>query len=88
MVLIYSSSTHNYIDIDVIKKLNLFVCPTKALIVTIANVKKLKGLDKCHKVSVQIQVETTNKILHSTTRWDGYGARCGMADAVIGHLYH
>jgi hypothetical protein len=54
-ILIDSGSTHNCIDIDVAKKLNLFIYPTTNLTVKVANGQKVKELGKFHKVSVQIQ---------------------------------
>jgi hypothetical protein len=54
-ILVDSSGTHNGIDIDVAKKLNLFIYPTKDLTVKVANGQKVKEVGKCHKISVQIQ---------------------------------
>jgi hypothetical protein len=45
-----SSSTHNYIDIDVTKQLNLFVYPSKELKVMVNDGEKVKGPEICHKV--------------------------------------
>jgi hypothetical protein len=54
-ILVDSGSTHNCIDIDVAKKLNLFIYPTKDLTVKVANGQRVKEVGKCHKISVQIQ---------------------------------
>jgi hypothetical protein len=55
MILVDSNSTHNCIDINVAKQLNLFVYPTKDLTVMVVNGQKVKGVGRCHKVLVQIQ---------------------------------
>jgi hypothetical protein len=54
-ILVDSGSTHNCIDIDVTKKLNCFIYPTRDLIVKVANGQQVKEVGKCHKISVQIQ---------------------------------
>jgi hypothetical protein len=54
-IVVDSGSTHNYIDINVARQLNLFVHPTKDLTVAITNGQKVKGVVRCHKVSVHIQ---------------------------------
>ena len=54
-ILIDSGSTHSCIDIDVAKKLNYFIYPTKDLTVKVANGQRVKEVGKCHKISVQIQ---------------------------------
>jgi hypothetical protein len=54
-ILVDSDSTHNCIDIDVAKKLNLFIYPTMDLPVKVANGQSVKEVGKCHKISVQIQ---------------------------------
>ena len=55
MVLVDFDNNHNYIDIDVAKKLNHFVHPTKELIVIIVEGKMIKRVGRCHRVSTQIQ---------------------------------
>ena len=52
MVLIDPGNNHNYVDIDVAKQLNLFAYPTKDLTITINNRQKVKGINRCHKVSI------------------------------------
>ena len=54
-ILIDYGSTHNCIDIDVAKKLNLFIYPTKELTARVSNGQKIKELGKCYKVLVQKQ---------------------------------
>jgi len=54
-ILIDYGSTHNCIYIDIAKKLNLFIYPTKDLTIKVANGKNIKELGKCNKISVQIQ---------------------------------
>lgn len=50
-----SASTRNFIDINVAKRLNLFVCPTKDLSDMVAKDKEIIMIGRCHKVSLQIQ---------------------------------
>lgn len=67
-ILVYSRSTHNFVDINLAKELDLFVCSVRDLMVTIVDGPQVEGLEWCHKVSVQIQkLGTTNWILRSTT---------------------
>jgi hypothetical protein len=54
-ILVDSGSTHNCIDIDVAKKLNYFIYPTRDLTIKVANGQRVKEVGKCHKISVQIQ---------------------------------
>jgi hypothetical protein len=49
-ILVDSSNTHNCIDINFTKQLNLFVYPTKDLIVMIVDGQKVKGVGRCHKI--------------------------------------
>jgi hypothetical protein len=53
-ILIGFESTHNFVDANFTKKLNLFVYPTKDLKITIAN-GQVKGVGRCDNVFVQIQ---------------------------------
>jgi len=53
-VLIDTGSTHNFIDINVAKRLNLFVYPTTNIKLMVADGKKIDGVVKCHKVKLQI----------------------------------
>jgi hypothetical protein len=55
MILVYSGSTHNCIDINVAKQLNLFVYSTRDLTLTVTNGQNFKEVGRCYKVSVQIQ---------------------------------
>lgn len=54
-VLIDTGSTHNFIDIKVARKLNLFVYPVLDMKVMVADGKKIEKVGKCHKVKLQIQ---------------------------------
>lgn len=47
-ILVDLGSTHNSIDIDIAKQLNIFVYPTKDIIITIIDGKKIKGVGRCH----------------------------------------
>jgi hypothetical protein len=51
-ILVDSGSTHNFVDINLAKQLNLFVYPVKDLIVTIVDGQQVKGIGRCHKVSI------------------------------------
>jgi hypothetical protein len=54
-ILIDSGSTHNFVDINLAKQLNLFVYLVKDLIVKVVDGQQVKGIGRCHKVFVQIQ---------------------------------
>lgn len=54
-LLVDSGSTHNFVDINLAKQLNLFVYPIKDLIVETVHGQQVKGIGRCHKVPVQIQ---------------------------------
>jgi hypothetical protein len=54
-ILVDSGSTHNFVDINLARQLNLFVYPVRNLVVTTTDGQQIKGLGRCHKVSVQIQ---------------------------------
>jgi hypothetical protein len=49
-------STHNSIDITIAKRLNLFVYPVADIRVKVADGKGMDGVEKCHKVKLQIEV--------------------------------
>ena len=55
IVLMYFKNTHNYIYINFVKKLNHLVYPSKDLLLIIIDGKKVEGVGRCHRVSVQIQ---------------------------------
>jgi len=54
-ILIDLGSTHNLIDINVAKELNIFVYPVKNIIVSTIVDGHFGVLGQCHKVSLQIQ---------------------------------
>ena len=54
-VLVDTGSTHNFLDIRVARKLKLFVHPVPDMRVMVADGKKIKKVEKCHKVKLQIQ---------------------------------
>lgn len=54
IVLIDSGSTHNFIDVNVAKRLNIFAYPVADLKVMVANGKQIDGVGKCHKVKMQL----------------------------------
>jgi hypothetical protein len=54
-ILIDTGSTHNFIDINVARRLNLFVYPTADIRVMVADGKRIDGVGKCHKVKLQIE---------------------------------
>ena len=51
-ILVDTGSTHNFIDVNVAKNLNLFVYPTVNIRVMVANGKKIDGIGKCHKIKL------------------------------------
>jgi hypothetical protein len=55
IILVDSNSTHNYIDINLAKKVNSFVYPTKDPTIGVINGHKVKGIGRCHKIYVQIK---------------------------------
>jgi hypothetical protein len=54
-VLIDTGSTHNFLDINIARKLKLFVYPVPDMKVMVADGKKIENVGKCHKVKLQIQ---------------------------------
>jgi predicted aspartyl protease len=54
-ILVDTGSTHNFMDINVARKLNLFVYPAADIRVMVADGKKIDGVGKCHKVKLQIE---------------------------------
>jgi hypothetical protein len=54
-ILIDSRSTHNFMDINLTRKLNLFMYPIKGLTVTTANGQPIEGIRQCCKISIHIQ---------------------------------
>ena len=53
-ILIDTGSTHNFIDVNVAKRLNLFIYPAIDIRVMVADGKKIDGIRKGHKVKLQI----------------------------------
>jgi hypothetical protein len=53
-ILIDIGSTHSFIDINVARRLNLFVYPATDIRAMVAN-GKIIGVGKCHKVKLQIE---------------------------------
>ena len=54
-MLVNFGSTHNCIDIDIVKQLNLFIYPTKNLSVKVVDGHQVNDTRRCHKISVQVQ---------------------------------
>jgi hypothetical protein len=52
-ILIDTWSTHNFIDVNVTKRLNLFIYPTTNRKVMVAKGKKIDSIVKCHQVKLQ-----------------------------------
>ena len=53
-ILVDTGSTHNFIDVNVVKNLNLFVYPAANIRVMVADGKKIDGIRKCHKIKLQV----------------------------------
>jgi hypothetical protein len=54
-ILVDSGSTHNFVDINLTRQLNLFVYLVNDLTVTIVDGQPIRGVGRCHKVSINIQ---------------------------------
>jgi hypothetical protein len=54
-ILIDFRSAYNFSNVNVAKRLNLFIYPTKDLTVMDAYCQVITRIEKCHKVSIQIQ---------------------------------
>ena len=54
IILIDSGSTHNFIDVNVAKTLNIYAYPVANLKVMVAYGKRIDGVGKCHKVKLQL----------------------------------
>jgi predicted aspartyl protease len=54
-ILVDIGRTHNFMDINVARKLNLFVYPTVDIRVMVADGKKIDRVVKFHKVKLQIE---------------------------------
>ena len=54
-ILVDLGSTHNRIEINVAKELNIFVYPSKDLTIKVADGHQVNNKGSCHKISVQIQ---------------------------------
>ena len=54
IVMVDSRSTHNFVDVNVAKRLNIFAYPVADLKVMVADGKQIDGVGKCHKVKLQL----------------------------------
>jgi hypothetical protein len=54
-ILIDFGSTHNFVDINLLRQLNLFVYPLEDLMVTTIDGQQIKGVGRFHKVYVHIK---------------------------------
>jgi hypothetical protein len=73
-ILVDLGSTHNFVDINLAKQLNLFVYLVKDLMVTIVDGQPIEGVGRCHKVSIHIQkLELQTDItLYPFVEWTWY----------------
>lgn len=55
MVLIDIGSTHNFVDMNLGKRLNLFIYPMSNMKGKVADGKKIENVGKCYKVKLQTQ---------------------------------
>ena len=53
-ILVDFGSTHNCINIDLAKQLDLCICPIKDLTMSVTTKKKFEVIGEFHKVSIQI----------------------------------
>jgi len=75
-VLIDTGSTHNFLDIQMARNLNLFVYPVPDMKVMVADGKKIENVGKCHKVKLNIQDYNLTS--------EFYTLPLGGVDAVLG----
>ena len=76
VVLFDTRSTHNFIDVNVAMRLNLFIYLVPNMKVMVADGKKIEKVVKCHKVKLQIQ--------DYNLELEFYAAPLGGVDAVLG----
>ena len=69
-------STHNFINVSVAKRLNLFIYPVPNMKVMVTDGKKIEKVGKCHKVKLQIQDYNLES--------EFYAIPLGGVDAVLG----
>lgn len=55
MVLIDIGNTHNFLDSNMVKMINIFTCPMLDMKVVVVDRKKIEKVGKFHKVKLQIQ---------------------------------
>ena len=75
-ILTDTRSTHNYIDMNVSKRLNLFIYSTTDIRVVVSDGKKINGIGKCHKA--KLQTDDYN------TEFGFYTIPLGGVDIVLG----
>ena len=76
LVLVDSGSTHNFVDVNVAKRLNIFSYPVANLKVMVADGKRIDGVGKCHKVKL--------KLSEYETETSFYTVPLGGVDVVLG----
>eukprot|EP00253_Pinus_taeda_P030836 PITA_30836 len=54
IVMVDSGSTHNFVDANVAKRLNIFAYTVTDLKVMVADGKQIDGVGKCHKIKLQL----------------------------------
>ena len=76
VVLFDIGSNHNFIDVSVAKRLNLFIYPVPNMKVMVADGKKTEKVGKCHKIKLQIQDYNLES--------EFYAAPLGRVNVVLG----
>ena len=76
VVLFDTGSSHNFIDVSVAKRLNLFIYLVLNMKVMVADGKKIEKVGKCHKVKLQIQEYNLES--------EFYVVPLGGVDAILG----
>ena len=68
-ILIDTCITHNFIDVNIAKRLNLFIYRETDIRVRVSDGRKIDGIGKCHKVKLQLDYYNLEYILS----WDMNG---------------
>ena len=67
MVLIDNGSTHNFLDLTMAKRLNLFTFPMPNMKVMVADGKKIEQVGKFHKVKLRIKDHNLTLEIYTVT---------------------
>ena len=65
IVMVDLGSTHNFVDVNVAKRLNIFTYLIANLKVMVADGKRIDGVGKCHKVKLQLSDYAMESSFHT-----------------------